>query len=216
MKDKYYTSFLSTTEDVYQETIRNESERTNLWSKLREMWIEHYFEIPEELIEQRTNLLIAVSYTETFQSLLWIEHLVNRGGYKQAIRDLRTALESVIQAYYIDKHYRNLEFQGKLAVLNEMALHHTNHGRKLIKKANPPKQKQLKDLYGELSGFIHTSVEYFHKILSSHDSERSISELLHPKYDAESFNQCCILSKKVIQHIININKQLVKELLTEK
>jgi hypothetical protein len=100
VKNDYFKKFLSMAKKVHQKTIREKGSRNNLWFDLREKWINHYKEIPPEVIEQRTRLLMAVSYTECFQSLFWIENLVKQGAYNQAIRDLRTMLESVIQALY--------------------------------------------------------------------------------------------------------------------
>lgn len=210
MSDQNMRDFYYAMEEVNQRTNRMKKTQVETWKHLRQRWIKHYGEIPEALIRQRTELLIAIRYTECFQTYYWIEWLVLRGGYYQALRELRSILESVIQAYCIDKEYQDIGIHEKLDALKEMIRAKQGYGGRLIKRASPPEQKDIMKLYQKLSSFVHSSVDYFHRLLGTQDSDGKIVELTIPKFDAELFEKCCDLSKQVMEHIININRALIK------
>jgi hypothetical protein len=68
--------FSSIVNRVIKETRDKNSDDANTWIQLRTQWAEHYRnEIPNELIERRNQLLMAVRFTECFQTLFWIESL---------------------------------------------------------------------------------------------------------------------------------------------
>src|SRR4030042_5086852 len=98
MADDYFQIFLSTATQVKEETIQKCGNRINTWVNLREQWINHYKdEIPLLLKEKRNELLMAVRFTECYQTISWIEFLALSGGYYIAIRELRSILEAIIQ-----------------------------------------------------------------------------------------------------------------------
>lgn len=205
--------FLLITQSVQQKTFDEEGNRTESWKKLREQWIEHYkTEIPHSLIQKRDQLLMAVRFTECFQVICWNEWLAISGGYYIAIRELRSILEAVVQAYYIDLKYPHIDVKGKLAVLNEMMDigRRETYGKSLIQRANPPNSDKIKSLYTELCGFVHPSIDQLDKILGAQDRDFRIVELMSPQYDPCLFDKCLSLSKATVSHIIDINRSFVK------
>ncbi len=156
---------------------------------------------------------MAVRFTECFQTLRWIELLALGGGYYLAIRELRSMLEGVIQAYYIDCKYPALDVIGKLAVLNELidVGQRQSHGRGLINIATPPEKNEISDLYGKLCQYVHPTVAQMEAILGSPESDREIIRLMSPNYNQELFEQCCELSGQVVSHILNINRDFVQK-----
>lgn len=210
--EPYYLEFIEKMKVIREITIQERSESTSTWERLRNEWIAHYDTIPIELIRQRERLLMAVRFTEAFQGLLWIEFLSLSGGYFQALRELRNMLESTVQAYYVDSEYPELDVEGKLAVLKEMARCRNHYGGRLIQKAKPPRKREIKALYSELSEYVHPSYDSIYEILSSHDSDGRIMELMRPSYDSELFLKCMNLTEKVTRLIISLNQELIDHL----
>ena len=214
-KDSNLLLFESATSQVAEVTCNTSSSYVDTWQRLREQWLEHYSnDIPNELIQKRNQLLIAVRFTECFQTLCWIESLALGGGYYLAIRELRCLLESIVQAYYIDIKYPDIDVSGKLAVLNEMmdVGRNASFGTGLIKRASPPDQAKIIDLYRKLCKFVHPTVAQMEQILGSPESDRRIVELLKPTYDHELFEQCCQFSKQVVLHVIDINRDFIERI----
>lgn len=210
--EPYYSEFIKKMEEIRQKTIQEQGESTRTWEKLRDEWIAHYESIPMELIRQRENLLMAVRFTEAFQGLLWVQFLCSLGGYFPALRELRNMLESTVQAYYVDSEYLELDVGGKLAVLKEMTKCRNHYGGRLVEKAQPPHKGEIKVLYGVLSEYAHPSYDSIYEILSSHDSDDRIVELMQPGYDSDLFAKCKDLTEKVIRIIISLNQELINHL----
>jgi hypothetical protein len=213
MADDYFQLFLSTASQVNKETIQECENRINTWVNLRKQWINHYKdEIPLLLKEKRNELLMAVRFTECYQTISWIEFLALSGGYYIAIRELRSILEAIIQAFYIDMKYPKISIEGKLAILMEFldVGRRESFGRALIKRANPPNSQNIQALYGQLCEFVHPSLEQVTRILGSPDSDKKIIELMAPIFDKQLFEQCCQFSEEVIMHVIKINDSFVK------
>lgn len=144
-----YEFFLSTAAQVKEETFRECKDRVNTWELLRDKWTSHYTkDIPSILKEKRNSLLMAVRFTECYQTISWIEILSLSGGYYIATRELRSILEAIIQAYYIDIKYPKVSIEGKLAVLNEFidVGKRESFGSSLIKRANPPNIQNIQNL----------------------------------------------------------------------
>jgi len=215
--------FNSIANQVTKETRDKNRDDADTWRQLRKQWADHYRnEVPDELIERRNQLLMAVRFTECFQTLFWIESLALGGGYYLSIRELRSMLEGVIQAYYIDIKYPDIDVAGKLAVLNEMidVGGNVSHGVGLLKTALPPRsddkiwermRNDIFSLYRELCSFVHPNVTQMKRILGSSESDRKIIELMEPVYDQELFKQCCQFIKRVFSHIIDIDRDFVQK-----
>ena len=210
-----YEVFLSIAAQVKEETLRECESKVNTWELLREKWISHYTnEIPSILIEKRKRLLMAVRFTECYQTISWIEFLSLSGGYYVAIRELRSILEAIIQAYYIDIKYPKTSIEGKLAVLNEFldSGKRESYGGSLINRAKPPNIQNIQKLYKELCEFVHPTLSQISRILEHSDSNDRIVKLMSPVFDKQLFEQCCKYSNEVISHVIAINDMFVQEI----
>jgi hypothetical protein len=180
MRDWYSQVFLESMHKVSNESSDKNDTIELRWKEIREFWTDHYAKIPDELIRQRTRLLMAIRYTECLQSIFWIEWLSMRGGYYQAIRELKSILESTIQAYYVDKEYQEIDVEGKLAVIREMTSSGSHYGNKLIDKARLSHIENIKILYKQLSQYVHPTTESLHRILSAPDVDTRIVNLTVP------------------------------------
>jgi hypothetical protein len=212
MHELYLKEFLDSIENIRKQSFDSQEHFETNWGKVRKLWSDHYSQIPDELINQRARLLMAVRYTECLQGIQWIEWLAMHGGYNQAIRELRSILESTVQAYYVDKNYHDIDVKGKLAVLREMNSARSDYGKKLIEKANPPSPERIRKIYNELSGFVHTSVEHLNEILSKSDGDQRIVELTAPQYDRDQLQKCYILTEQVVKLVIKMNQDLIEAL----
>lgn len=215
MSDDYRQHFLSIANQVKNETVQECGNRINTWAILREQWINHYEDkIPLPLKEKRSQLLMAVRFTECYQTISWIEFLALSGGYYIAIRELRSILEAIIQAYYIDLKYPKVSIDGKLAILKEFldVGRKESFGRALINRANPPNSQNIQKLYGKLCEFVHPSLKQVTRILGSADSDRRIVELMAPSFNKQLFLQCCHFSEEVVSHAIKINENFIQNI----
>lgn len=207
--------FLSTAAQVKEVTLRECKDQIYTWELLREDWINHYTnKIPSILIEKRNSLLMAVRFTECYQAISWLEFLSLSGGYYIAIRELRSILEAIIQAYYIDKKYPKTSIEGKLAVLDEFldSGKRESFGSSLINRAKPPNIQDIQRLYKELCEFVHPTLSQISRILEHSDSDDRIVKLMSPVFDKQLFEQCCKYSNEVISHVIAINDNFVQEI----
>ena len=209
MPEAYLQQFRFSIENIKKKTLDSQNHPEMSWNKLRQLWEDHYNQIPNEIILQREKLLMAVRYTECLQGIQWIEWLVIHGGYHQGMRELRSILEGTIQAYYIDKNYHDIDVKGKLAVLREMNSSGSDYGTKMINKAQPPDSKKIIALYKELSKFVHTSSDHLHEILSIPDSDQRIVELIAPQFDEELFQKCYKFTERVLKLVITTNQDLI-------
>lgn len=112
-----------------------------------------------------------------YHEFRWIRDCISQNAYHQAIRELRFILDSMVQAYYIDKEHPSTKMQCKLEIVKELDRHYRGQ---LIEPTGLEHKETLKELYGELSGYVHSS----YKELSALQS-RSPRELESLKFEQD-------------------------------
>jgi hypothetical protein len=70
----------------------------------------------EEQVESLTFFRLLSFYRQIF----WIEECIKGNAYHQAIRELRFMLDSLVQAYYVDKRHPTAKMQCKLEIVKEL------------------------------------------------------------------------------------------------
>ena len=109
------------------------------------------------------NSLIYSCFMELFRKSGHILFLSINGLYKNAFHEIRYVLESVLQAYYIDKGHPKADIMAKIEVLKEIEdMPEFNCGRLIANKIKidlpyAPHRKVLKKEYQKLSKLIHPS-----------------------------------------------------------
>ena len=104
------------------------------------------------------NSLIYSCFMELFRKSGHILFLSFNGLYRNAFHEIRYVLESVLQAYYIDKGHPEAEIIAKLEVLKEIEDKQEYHSGRLInKKLKIGNKTVLETEYKKLSKLIHPS-----------------------------------------------------------
>jgi len=104
------------------------------------------------------NSLFYCCFMELFRKSGHILFLSFNGLYRNAFHEIRYVLESVLQAYYIDKGHPKAEIMAKLEVLKEIEnKQEYRSGRLIDKKLKIGHKKVLTDEYKKLSKLIHPS-----------------------------------------------------------
>ena len=163
----------------------------------------------------KENLLIAVRLTECMKIFDWILVSLLLGSYRSVNKELRFMLESICQAFYIDYNHISTPLDTKFEILKALGNYGNFIGSKLINKTkiNDSLKKELKEIYGVLSNYVHPSFEES-KLLLKRMEEAKISKsdelsyILHvSKFDESSVKQCLSNCKSVKELILKINRR---------
>ena len=128
--------------------------------------------------------------------------------YHQSIRELRYMFEAIIQAYYIDKEHPITSIDCKLEILKEID---RMVGSRLIDSTDLKRKNELKTLYGELSGYIHSSHLKVAPVFENNEHYQNTFF----GYNERMFKKSTYLTKKTIDAIIYIILSFDKDLITE-
>lgn len=119
---------------------------------------------------------------------------------------MRFNLETIVQAYFIDKTYPELTLERKLKT-NET----NDYGKRLFRKAfgnNSPDFTKFNRLYEDLSQFAHAKPEELKRyIKGSHplSTARSV-------YDEKDFNKCLTTYKAVTDLVYDLIARIDRKL----
>lgn len=143
-----------------------------------------------------------------YRELRWIQNCISQNAYHQAIRELRFVLDSIIQAYYIDERHYNLEMPCKLEIVKEIE-EWGGFGGRLIDRTALRHKRELKNLYGELSAYVHSS----HKELVQSRPKRAkeIASLKFEK-DIEMANLCVNFANRTIDAVFFVTLSLFPQI----
>lgn len=119
--------------------------------------IPSFFNENRFISEKYSQSFVFTSFMELLRGSARIVFLTGCGLYKNAYHDIRYALESIVQSYYLDSRHPNADFPTKIAILKEVEDLPQYRGVRLIKKFRLPKKdmKILNEEYGRLSRKIH-------------------------------------------------------------
>jgi len=154
------------------------------------IWIDLFEWFDISLNSNQFGLILFNRMIELQKHLLWICKCVHSGAYHTAIRELRFILESVVQAYYMDKGHPDSNLECKIEIIKEIE---RLVGGTLIDRTDLKNKDKLKKLYQKLCKYIHSSYE-------------ELQEISHSKitftYDKELFDKCYTFTNKVMDAII--------------
>jgi hypothetical protein len=131
-----------------------------------------------------------------YREFHWIQNCLSSSAYHQCIRELRFVLDSIVQAYYIDERHHDSDMPCKLEIVKE--IDRWGYGGKLIEQTNLRHKQDLKDLYRELSTYVHGT----HRELTSSvpKKPKKIADLIF-EADGEMENLCIKLTNRTIDAI---------------
>lgn len=146
-------------EDTIKDTMAKHQDSPGLWFDTRSL----LEDLSHSVIEKATvkhfqDGLVGMKFDEWQRNIFWSMTAVFGGAYQCAIRELRFMLEDATQSVYTDQTMRDVEIEAKIRSL-QMIEDARMRGEKIIKKCDihPNVKTGLKDLYMELSGYVHPS-----------------------------------------------------------
>jgi len=156
-------------------------------------------------IRHSLTLFRVISFYREFR---WIQNCLSRYAYHQCIRELRFVLDSTIQAYYVDKRHYGSTMPCKLEIVKE--IDKWGFGGRLVDKTDLKHKEDIKRLYGELSGYAHST----HKELVSSlpQDAKEIADLRFYE-DAEMKEVCLKLAGQTIDAVFFVTLSLFPKIL---
>jgi hypothetical protein len=159
--------------------------------------------------KRKLSSVMNIRMLEVLRLLIEYRILERACAYYSICRQLRFMLESMLQAYYVDAEYSELDLQGKISVLKQMKKDKRSIGRPLLDMISIDKRIELwsmkkrvnitgriENLYKELSDSVHPDYSDFLPFLTeSGDHFEWISRFMlvpNPKlsdYCSEKLNQ---------------------------
>jgi hypothetical protein len=176
----------------------------------------HIRRIPKEVYSRRNELLIAIRLVEAFRIFNWIKICLACGSYQSVFRELRFMLDGVAQACYIDLNHFDASLVCKLEVYKALGEMGGFIGSGLFDRIKGFKKKQiLKDIYTELSRFVHPSIEESRRWIESTPPKELVDSLKFNRFDRELLDQAIEKCKEVGRLLILIDDHFVKEFLSK-
>ncbi len=175
--------------------------------------LENMYHLDPDLRVLRDELLMTVRLTECLKIFDWILLYLVIGSYKSVHKELRFMLESICQAFYIDFNHFSSSLDTKFEVLKALGNYGSFVGSKLIDKTklNKSLKREIKEIYGILSNYIHPSFEESKLLLkrikkAKKDQKETLSSIIYSKkFDEFSVNKCLLNCKNVKDLILKIN-----------
>ncbi len=143
-----------------------------------------------------------------YRELQWIADCISQNAYHQSIREMRFVLDSMVQAYYIDERHRDSQMPCKLEIVKE--IEEWGFGRRLIDKTNLCHKSDLKNLYGELSAYSHSTCK---ELVSSRSRKAKEIASLTFEEDIEMKNLCIEFLNRMLDAVLFVTLSLFPEIL---
>jgi len=162
-----------------------------------------YARAPKEARNSLTFFRVASFYRE----FRWIQSCISQNAYHQCIRELRFVLDSIIQAYYVDERHYNTDMVCKLEIVKE--IDRWGFGGRLIDQTNLGHKQNLKDLYSELSTYVHST----HRELAS-SLPKKAKQVADLKFEAnvEMTNLCTSFANQTLDAVFFVTLSLFPEI----
>jgi hypothetical protein len=165
------------------------------------------YELMEKRKEELDNSLSFFRLLFCYREMRWITDSIDQNAYHQAIRELRFVLESMIQAYYVDKNHLGSSIQCKLEIVKEIECF---YGGKLIGRTDLTQKNDLNKLYTELCAYVHSS--YKELVSSMPRNSKDIASLKF-EVDHEMTKVCWDFVNRTIDAIFFIMLSLFPQIL---
>ncbi len=207
---------LSNYSHIVEQTKRDVSNALSEIEKILDDIRSHIRGIDKEVFSRRNELLIAIRLVEAFRIFNWIKVCLACGSYQSVFRELRFMLDGVAQACYIDLNHFDASLVSKLEVYKALGDMGGFIGSSLFDRIKGFKKKQiLKDLYTELSCFVHPSIEESRRWIEYKPPKELVDSLKFNKFDRELLDQAIKKCKEVGRLLILMDDHFVKELLSK-
>lgn len=216
MRVKKSNNILSHYSNILKQTKDNVPGALNEIEKILDDIRTHIKGIDRGIYSRRNELLIAIRLVEAFRIFNWIKICLACGSYQSVFRELRFMLDGVAQACYIDLNHFDASLVSKLEVYKALGKVGGFIGTSLFDRIRGFKKKQiLKDLYAELSRFVHPSIEESRRWIESAPAKELVDSLKFNRFDRELLDQAIKKCKEVAHLLILIDDHFIKEFLSK-
>ncbi len=193
--------------EIWQTTLKRNQRELNQIDKIFENLRKHISSLDPQLHRCKEDLLIAIRFVESFKIFNWIKTSLICGSYSSVFRDLRFLIDSIIQAYYIDLNHFNVELNSKLEILKALSEYSRFYGSELINKIKGLSKKQeLRDLFSELSNYVHASYEECIPFIDPTSKTDVIDSLKFNIYNEALLKKCVAKCIEVSKWLIILNE----------
>jgi hypothetical protein len=132
--------------------------------------------------------LALMCFTELFRISGYILFLSCNGLYRNAFDNVRYALESIVQALYIDHRHPETPLETKIEILKEVEDKREYHVVRLIDELKIDHKDMLKRQYKELSQVIHPSHKQIVTTLSDLMEDKGVPATVDCKEISKIYN----------------------------
>ena len=204
----FYKEIIEKTEDDATSVFKDID---NVLNEIRD----HIRGIDQTVFCRRNDLLIAIRLVEAFRIFNWIKVCLTCGSYQSIFRELRFMLDGIAQACYIDLNHMEASLECKLEVYKALGEIGGFIGSSLFDRIKGLKEKQeIKELYSELSRFVHPSIEESRRRIESPPPGGVVDSLKFNMYDRELLDLAVEKCKQVGSLLVSIDNHFVEECLS--
>lgn len=171
---------------------------------------DHINKLDTQLHDNKRNFMLAIRLVECFRILEWIKVCLYCGSYHAVYKELRYLIDSMIQAYYIDTNLPSASLKTKFEAfkLFEKAKRFDFIGQNLINKLeNIPNQDKLREIYKELSNYVHPSYKQSLDFMEKASEKEPWDRMKENIFNEELLKKCVLKSKEVIKCFLDIDKK---------
>lgn len=144
---------------AFQETLRKKETEAAEWAEHLDSVVTI---LQPTLKAAGINSLVGFRLLDLFRDLIWIQHSVLRGAYHSAIRDLRYALESMVQGFVVDSELPGAPMGKKFELVADLG---TRSFSKVLARAKTAESSAIQVLYNDLSKYVHPTKEELERVL---------------------------------------------------
>ncbi|HMN23966.1 MAG TPA: hypothetical protein PKE38_05675 [Ignavibacteriaceae bacterium] len=201
LRNNDYPSLHPFYEDIYLSTLRSKSISNELYfiHTFFEEWAGNFLHpFGDDLLRGKkldNSIFYCYLSTQTM-TFDWLCHSLIFGAYDVVLRELRTILEGLFPAYYLDITYPKANLNKKLKNMLSLENNKLNYGYKIFKMSTIDNWEDYYSLYRDLCSYVHLS----RKVAG--DSIRKIAlkgygEMLDVNFDKKRFTECVIVWKRI-------------------
>jgi predicted transcriptional regulator len=141
----------------------------------------------------------------------WLAHSLLFGAYEVVLRELRSILEGLFTAYYLDINYPHRSLEEKLDALSDLEKKGLSHGKKAFKMSGISRWEDYYSLFSELCSYVHSSREVMGRKMRQ-IAQKGYAEAPDVHFDPVTFIKCVEVWKKVAMLAANLAGSLLVSL----
>lgn len=203
-------------EEIYARTLTNEAlgNRVEFVECFFEEWVGNFLHPFGKDLLYGDKLRNSVFYCYlASQSMVfdWLAHSLIFGAYEVVLRELRSILEGLFTAYYLDKNYPYKSLEEKLDTLSDLEKNRLSSGKKAFKRSDINRWQDYYSLYRELCAYVHTSRKVMGRKMYQ-IAQKGYPETIDVHFDPGTFIKCVEAWRKVAMLAANLAGSLLKAL----